>query len=292
MADGEETQDVIDVDPDAATDEVEEVELDVDADAESEADVDPVQARLEEMANELNAVKELTGKIDTRRFQGVLDRSQATIEKQAQQIEELQARVEANSTPSTTPVDPNLQSIVEALIADPIVDDATKRSLSTVRDGILSARQQADVERVVEERLAQQNGSSKPESQESLSPDQQVQLVEMRSATAEVTGYARAKGVDPQSIPREQWDLQDGETLQAASTRVMGWIDAQQEEEAAADTAARARKAAGNGSPASAGATSSLDTILKRLEDDGLPMSETAARKKAAAALGIELSEG
>ena len=105
------------------------------------------------------------------------------------------------------------------------------------------------------------------EIQKTAQPQQEAPETE-NPATAEVRGYAAAKGVEFVDIPATAWQLAEGETLATAVTRVKGVVDSLANGAGAAERVADRREAAGPGSPARSGNTNRIDSLLTKLDTE------------------------
>lgn len=109
-----------------------------------------------------------------------------------------------------------------------------------------------------------------------------------QDATNEIMDEARSNNIDPTTIP---WsDIQgraNGSPLRAVRLASL-WIAENKTADPSTRVAER-RRSAGNGSPSREGAVGTIEHDLKRLSESGIPLTDEAARKRAAAALGVEI---
>lgn len=151
----------------------------------------------------------------------------------------------------------------EGLIANEYTDEAARARLIAARSNLSGAKSERERKRMRSELRAEVMAAI-PQAQQAEPADEsptQARSPEAQSATAQVFGYAEAKGVNPDAIPETAWALQPGETLALATQRVKGIVDGLAAGGLAANRTASRRQAAGNGSPSRSAGTPSISTM-------------------------------
>jgi len=190
----------------------------VEASDSQEATDDPVAAMSARLAELEQTVTSLRGELNP-----------TQIKRELGQIRSLQADVaKIGQRNPFAEVDPRLSSHEEVLVklANAVAksvatDDDDRRDIQGILSRLDSARTERDRARIKTELIDEIKAqtSTQPE------PEEAQPNPEAERATAQVLGYAEAKGVDPTTIPAATWGLLPGETLQTAIARVKKTVD-------------------------------------------------------------------
>ena len=210
------------------------------------------------------------------------------------QVRSLQSKIDSlsNADPLST-INPRVStneeimaSVVEALVASDLLDDTSKNSLRVSLTKLSQSKTDAEWARRERELLSKVQSTT--DSTQTPQGDSELAAY-VQDKTAELKGYARAKGVEFTSLPQNELQFRPGETVDQAYVRVVSLIDEKANESSATDRLAGRRKAAGGGSPSRAGGTDNIEQDRERAMRDGIPITDDAARKRLAAALGVSL---
>lgn len=208
------------------------------------------------------------------------------------QVRSLQSKIDSlsNADPLST-INPRvatneeiLGSLVDGLLASDFLDDASKASLRSTREKLAQSKTEQEWARRERELLSKVQSTT----DSTQTPQEDTELAAyVQSKTAELQGYARAKGVEFASLPQNELQFRPGETVDQAYVRVVGLIDEKANESSASDRLVGRRKAAGSGSPSRAGSSDNIDQIMQRLENEGIPLTDEKSRKAAMQRLGL-----
>ena len=258
--------------------------LDVDADAPASADTEEQQAEADPQAELLSRLGGLEAEVtrlkalDPAKIGPALGRVSA-LQSQLDAIKDrnpsidLDPRISANENLTVT--------LAQALANSDLVDDRFKAALNTALTGIeqaTSERKQRQLEASLEEKIAKKFAPVQAEA------DDEAPWVE---ATETVLPLAQKLGVAPESIPWQSIRTAAG-TPAKATAMATQWIYENQTDPSTKRVAER-QQAAGAGSPKPVSPAGGIEQDLQRLGTTGIPLTDEAARKRAAAALGIEL---
>lgn len=213
------------------------------------------------------------------RYGGEVGRAQ----KLEKRLDDALSTLTAQNSPGIT--DEAVSAIVSALVASDLIDDQSRASLRTVESRLAEAKTKRERDAIKREVLAEAQTAVTPERE----PEPQQQSPEAVAATNRVVGYADARGVDPTRIPQDAWNLLPGETLPDAVTRLRKVIDGLAADSSSGARVAERRGAAGSGSPGRGGGGNVIEQDLRRLETEGIPLTDEQARRRVAAELGVDL---
>jgi hypothetical protein len=188
--------------------------------------------------------------------------------------------------PRIAELEKNNLLLIDALLAgEP--DDAVRTALSAQRAQIAQAQQDRQVTQQVREQVA----AALPQAEqapEALTSDEVEAIAERANEGVKV--YARAKGVDFNSLPPELFTLRPGETsLEPAIARIEEHIDGIADEAGATERTTARAQAAGGGTPSRSGGASTIDDLLAKLEEDGPRALTEAENKRVRDHLGVKV---
>lgn len=261
-----------------------------DSDEQETVDDQPVDDPLSELRERLDAFETSALRRDelnpdqVRSVLGIIQSIQSDTDrlKNANPVAEIDPRLSASESV--------LATIAQVLINSDLLDDSGKAALQQSLSPLSEAQQARQRQQLRNELLAELRESQpQPQDQSQTLPEQQALIDAVRQEERELRGYAAGRGIDWASVPASELLFRQNETVEAAAQRVRGIIDRLASEESSADRVAERRAAAGRGAPQRSGAATTTEDILARLADVGLPMTNTAERKLAAKALGVEL---
>ena len=225
-----------------------ETDLEDAADASPEADEDPVAALRAELAAtnaKLDGALRMLNPEQINRALGhipALQRELDGIKKGANPLAEIDPRLSESEDA--------IAAAATALLASDFVDDGAKGTLRQAMQRMAAnrdARKDARLRReVLEEANRAREGVQAPD------PNAQLAL-EVAQATQRLMDFADGKNVPWDSIDVDELQFKPGESLTQAMTRVRKVITDLAGESAATERTANRRRAAGAGSPASAG---------------------------------------
>lgn len=180
--------------------------------------------------------------------------------------------------------------LVNLLAQSELLDDGGRSQLANLASRLTTARTARDRQQLRDE-IANEIRGSQPASQpgEQIDPRIAAFNAAVDRKTAELDGYAAAKGVALTSLPDGSLNFRPGETVDAAFARVKALVDEQAAEGSSAERLANKKRAAGNGAPQRNGAATDIETLRTRAMTTGIPITDAAARKRLAADLGIDL---
>ena len=242
-----------------------------------EETVDPRDARLDKIEATLSRL----GALDPNKINPALGRIgaiQSALDGLSKRdvLAEIDPRVTANEDLTVT--------LARALSNSALVEEEDKASLRAALRGVEQSKSARERKQMMSELKAELATTDVVQPAETS--DAAANLWD--DATVEVRDMASEYGVDPSQIP---WDAiqRDAQFNPLKVARVaLKWFEANKPDPTT-DRVAERRRAAGSGSPAREGAANSLENDKTRLMEQGIPISDEAARKRVAASLGLEL---
>lgn len=241
-----------------------------------EETVDPRDARLDKIEATLSRL----GALDPNKINPALGRIgaiQSALDGLSKRdvLAEIDPRVSANEDLTVT--------LARTLSNSALVDDEDKASLR-------SALRAVEQSKSVRERAQMMSELKAELATTDVAPAETSDPVAALwdAASEEVRDMASEYGVSPDTIPWDdiQRDAQNNPTKVARVA--LKWFEANKQDPSTERVIER-RRAAGSGSPAREGAATSLENDKNRLMEQGIPISDEAARKRVAASLGLEL---
>ena len=241
-----------------------------------------------EEAPEPDPLAELTAEVAALRQSAVTKDELQPLQSGVGRIDSVQSRLAelaeqnplAAMDPRITGIESVLGAILDGQIADPATDDARRTSLMQTRQQLDTAGRQREIDSAVSEavnRALPQETEQEPEATAPALSQADVDVV-----SSELQRYATRKSVDFKSIDASVLAFQSTDTsLTQARDRVMDHIDGLAEEAGATDRVTARAAAAGGGTPARSGGASTIDDLLKNLEENG-PTSLSEAELKRA----------
>ena len=181
-----------------------------------------------------------------------------------------------------------IESLASALLTSQLVDDDAKPQIRSLLNRLGEAKTKSAREAL----KAELREELKP-AVAAVSEYEPAQTnPELTNATERVFDYADAIGIDRAAaiaVLDGKWSLEPGETLSTAVTRLKGVLKTTAQNASTNARVSERKQAAGNGSPSRTGAAGSVEADLQRIETDGIPITDEAARKRIADRLGVSI---
>lgn len=254
--------------------------FDTDPETPAEDTVDPRDARLDKIeallaeidpvVREARGVKATVGRVQS------LEASLKRLS-EANPLADIDPRVSANEDLTVT--------LARTLSNSALVDDEDKASLRAALHAVEQSRSARERKQMMSELKAELATTEVQAPAETSDP---VGEREWAVAEAVVRSRAAKAGLKWEDLPLAEINAKAAGNATVATDLALEWLDANKPDPTT-DRVAERRRAAGSGSPAREGAANSLENDKTRLMEQGIPMTDEAARKRVAASLGLEL---